>query len=254
MAFDLGLSIQAAREISAYATIRYFDWAAWAPHCGMDPNVYAWKPIIMWTMARENPRTVLFWNDCTNVFKSSTFASVESAVARHGIMLMDSGFGSHRKNVSPKTVDTLLRSPYNMDPLKMESTLDMRLLSSACVAFDVSHSLIRRILTEWLQYAVQVSLIAPEGSSWATHKYDMAGLSLFVSNHLGGVSDDVVVSAPVALNRNVDEPTILGMFAEALQETMHDGSLALCLMGSFAFAGFLMLLRTPIRSAATKSN
>lgn len=209
----------------------------------MDPNVYAWKPIILWTMARENPNQVLFWNDCTNVFRSNTFAAVESAVARHGILLIDSNFGPHRKNVSPKTIDALLRAPYNMDPLKMEQVLDGPLLSSAAVAFDVSKTLIRRILTEWLQYGVQVSLIAPEGSTWATHKYDMAGLSLFVSMHLGGVSNDVVVDAPVTLGRNVDEPTLVGLFAEALQETVQDGSLALCLISSFALAGLLMLLQ-----------
>lgn len=241
--FDMGLSMPAARLISEWATVRHFNSFSWAPHCGLGPNVNAWKAILVWTLAREAPQETIVWTNATTVWRPSTFAQIETAVSRYGMCVTDSGAGPLRHGLAKTTAEAFLRAPYNIDPLKAETLLDLPLVSTKCVAFDASRPIVRRILTMWLQYAVNVDLIAPANArtlSGGAHAYDAAGLSYFL--HL--YAPDVLQKTHyVQTSRNVDEPTFFSVLSEAVQETVQDGTLAAAFVSSLVFAGFLVFMR-----------
>lgn len=233
--------MSSARLISSWATVRHFNAFSWAPHCGIGPNFNAWKPILVWTLAREAPHDTIVWTNATTVWRPTTFAQIESTVTRYGFCVANSGSGTLRQNIARATSEAFLRAPYNVDPLKAEAILDLPLASTKCVAFDVSRPIVRRVLTMWLQYAVNVDLIAPANLAPAgRHAYDAAGLSYFL--HL--YAPDVIQKTHyVQTSRNVDEPTFFSVLSDAVQETVHDGTLAAAFVSSLVFAGFLVFMR-----------
>ncbi len=170
IAWDLGLTPEQVTLVSALrgVTLRTFPYEAHPEHLRIEREAgsYAWKPVIISEVARERPGLVL-WLDAGDL----VFGDLEwtwQAIAREGIYSpVSAGVVSDWTHAATKAA--LGASP-ELD--------DQRNRNGAIVGFDVRQPAIGRLLEHWRSAALDVSVIAPPGSSRDNHRQDQAVLTI----------------------------------------------------------------------------
>lgn len=166
--YDLGLAVQTRAQLEerySWCLFKRFEFDKWPHHLRLECQNYAWKPALLATEVL-NGEGIVLWFDCATLFKGAIDAAIEIA-RQNGIWYLR-GQTPLYLHADQRALDL------------MAVPLEVRHLSecvTGALAFSAADPNARRIATEWRDYALQPDIIAPDGATVASHKYDQALLS-----------------------------------------------------------------------------
>jgi hypothetical protein len=212
--FDLGLSERDRRRLARrFPTVRLerFDFGAHPPHVAR-LELCAWKPIVIaGTIHRE--RGSLLWLDAGTLVRAP-LDDAFAGIARDGVLTLV-GQSAVARWCHARTLD-LMRVP--------EVDWRKRCRVGGVIGFDGSDALIRELVLEWRDAALNPGILDPPGAHRGNHRWDQALLTnlLYAAEREHGLvlqHDEVDISSthPVrwVSTRNV-VPTWIPLAADPL--------------------------------------
>jgi hypothetical protein len=212
--FDLGLSERDRRRLARrFPSVRLerFDFGAHPPHVAR-LELCAWKPIVIaGTIDRE--RASLLWLDAATLVRAP-LDDAFAGIARNGVLTLV-GQSAVARWCHPRTLDRM-HVP-EVDRRK-------RCRVGGVIGFDGSNALIRELVLEWRDAALNPEILDPPGAHRGNHRWDQALLTnlLYAAEREHGLvlqDDEVDISSihPVrwVSTRNV-VPTWVPLAADPL--------------------------------------
>ena len=171
--YDLGLhedqraTLETISEGLIRSKILNFDFANYPPHVNIDDMAgqYAWKPIIISEVAQFTNGNVL-WCDAGNVLKKR-LKLLNRIISKNGFYSPLSA-GSIQQWTHPGMLD-FLQTP--------DVYLSKRNLAGGLVGIKTDNALTQLLLQQWLDCALNVKCISPQGSSRENHRQDQSALT-----------------------------------------------------------------------------
>lgn len=187
--YDLGLAPARRGALAArfaWAEFRDFDFAAAPPHVALARRTYAWKPLVLTTVADETGGPVL-WLDSATLVRTDLEA-VRTALQDAGLYLLR-GQTALRQRCDPAVSAALGATP----PL-----LDEREFVAGVIGVDSRHAVIRDLLQAWRRCALDPGIMRPRTPK---HLPEQAVLSVLVlqaiaAGRIALNAADVDISSP----------------------------------------------------------
>ena len=167
---DLGLTASARRQLArrfAWCEVRAFPFDRYPPHV-RDLTTFAWKPIVIDSVARER-QGIVFWLDSGTLFHGPLDPIVER-IAHDGVFSLAGQ--TPLGGCCDARVLAHLRVP--------ASDLDKPYRAGGALGFDAGRAEIRALVAEWQELALAPDIIAPRDLDRRTHRFDQAIITALV--------------------------------------------------------------------------
>lgn len=168
--YDLGLTSNTLHILQEKGiAVRSFPFSQHKAYFNIDVHAgqYAWKPVIIQSVANDFPEENILWMDAGNIVHQSLEA-LDAFITKNGIYTAVSS-GTVKKWTHPDTLK------YMHVPNKM---LVFPCRNAACVGFNPRIPYAKQVLQEWSDLAQIEECIAPSGSSRSNHRQDQAVLTI----------------------------------------------------------------------------
>ena len=176
VAYDLGLTESTRNFLQSkfpWCQFKRFNFEDHPAHASMNPNNFAWKPLIIAEEFNTHDG-IVFWFDSAVIFKSNLEIALQR-ITTDGVWYLR-GHTSLEKRANPNALD------------KMQVPLEMRHLpeiSGGSIGFSTTHPAARELVSNWRDYACEKTVIAEQDSPYIFtsdgqeiwHQFDQAILS-----------------------------------------------------------------------------
>ncbi len=176
--FDLGLKddeINVLKSTYPQVTIKKFDYNLYPEYFNINVNAgeYAWKPVIINQIAKENPKSLIMWMDAGNL--------IHASLLKIRMQLKKVGF------YSPFAPGLLIEwchpDSYKYIFGDNKNFLYQSNLMGGAVAFNLEHKNAQLLLDDWANLALVKECFAPATSNKSNHRQDQSILTLLVCKY-----------------------------------------------------------------------
>jgi hypothetical protein len=200
--FDLGLSTAEVNELTslrdgaAPIIAKKLDFSCFPDFFNIQVNAgcYAWKPAVINASCSDASTSMLVWLDAGCIVQPGFREAWLSALSRSPIISPRSS-GTIQDWAHPACVRAL---GIGQEVLKKPN------LSGGVVGFNLADPRAKKLLSRWLRWAHDRSVIAPHGSSRDNHRQDQTLLSILIAQSLPAAKPMKFSELCVSVHRDDD--------------------------------------------------